>query len=328
MRRLLSRVGFYLVALWASITINFLLPRMMPGDPAQAYLAKFQGKSVTPQLLASLRAQFGVTDAPLWQQYLQYLGNLLHGDLGISNSSYPETVKQILSTSIPWTIGLLGLAVIISFAIGTMLGILVAWKRGSWLDSLLPPIMTFISAIPYFWMALAFVYFLGFILHWFPIGGGFDDTFDIGWSSDFILSVLSHGILPALTIVLGSISGWILVMRNTMVTTLSEDYVLMAQAKGLPTRRVMFSYAARNAILPSITSFAISLGAIVGGSILTEVVFNYPGIGYALVNAISNQDYSLVQGCFLVIAITVLSANLIADIAYTLLDPRVRQERG
>ncbi|GER91557.1 peptide ABC transporter permease [Dictyobacter vulcani] len=329
MRRLLSRIGFYIVALWASVTINFLLPRLMPGDPAQAFLAGMQGKSVTPQLLASLRAQFGVTNAPLWQQYFAYLNQLLHGDLGVSNTNYPETVSQILATSIPWTVGLLGVSVIIAFVIGTLLGILVAWRRGSWLDSLLPPVMTFISAIPYLWMALALVYFLGFILHMFPIGGGFDDMLDIDWTSmDFISSVVTHAILPAFTIVLGSISGWILVMRNSMVTTLSEDYVLMAQAKGLPTRRVVLSYAARNAILPSITSFSISLGAIVGGALLTELVFNYPGIGYALITAIGHQDYSLIEGCFLVIAVTVLAANLIADVVYTLLDPRVRQERS
>ncbi|GCE23988.1 ABC transporter permease [Dictyobacter kobayashii] len=329
MRRLLSRLGFYLIALWASITLNFIIPRLMPGDPAQAYLAKMQGQHITQQTLTALRVQFGLSNDPIWIQYGQYLVNLLHWNLGISLSNFPQPVTEVIAQHIPWTVGLVGLSVIISFTFGSLLGMLVAWKRGSWLDSIVPPILTFISAIPYFWLALAFVYVLSFMWSWFPMGGGYDElTYDIGWSSGFIISVITHGILPAITIVLGSLSSWVLVMRNSMVTTLSDDYVLMAQAKGLPERRVMLNYAARNAILPSITSFSISLGLIVGGSLLTEMVFNYPGIGFALYNAVLNLDYSLIEGCFLVIAITVLAANLLSDIAYTFLDPRVRQGRG
>ncbi|GCF08451.1 ABC transporter permease [Dictyobacter arantiisoli] len=326
MRRMISRLGFYVVALWASVTLNFIIPRLMPGSPIEAYLVKMQGQNVSLHTIDALRAQFGLSNAPIFVQYLQYLGNLLHGDLGISISNYPYSVWEVLSSHIPWTIGLVGISVVLSFAIGTLIGIVIAWRRGGALDSTVPPILTFISSIPYFWMALALLYFCGFLHSWFPISGGYDiNNVDPGFSFDFLMSALHYGTLPAVTIILGSLSGWVLVMRNTMVTTLSEDYVLMAQAKGLSYRRVIMTYAARNAILPSITSFSISLAQVVGGSLLTEMVFNYPGIGYVFYNAVNNLDYSLVEGCFLIIALAVLAANLIADVVYNLLDPRVRQ---
>jgi peptide/nickel transport system permease protein len=318
MRYLLRRVGFYLVALWASVTLNFIIPRLMPGDPAVAFLARMQGHNITQSQMDALRTLFGVqTNVPVWMQYGQYLNNLLHGNLGMSSSLFPETVTQIIGEHLPWTLGLVGIAVIISFFLGTLIGIVIGWKRGSWLDSVLPPILTFLSAIPYFWMALALVYVLGLVLNWFPIGDGYDlYSTTPGWSLDFIASVVQHGFLPVLTIVLAALASWVLPMRNTMITTLSEDYVLMAQAKGLSEGRVMFRYAARNAILPSITSFSMSLGLIVGGSLLTEMVFNYPGIGLTLFNAVGNNDYSLIEGSFL------------SDVLNAILDPRVRQGRS
>ena len=230
---------------------------------------------------------------------------------------------------LPWTIGLVGTALIISFVVGTLVGMLIAWKRGSLADTTVPPILTFISAIPYFWMALALIYVFAVVLNVFPNEGGYDiyNTAP-GLNLPFILSAIHYSILPVITLVIGSLAGWVLTMRNTMVTTLSEDYVLMAQAKGLPERRVMFNYAARNAILPSITSFSISLGLVVSGALLTEIVFNYPGIGFYLYTAVQNDDYALVEGCFLVIAIAVLVANFLSELVYTLLDPRVRQGRS
>jgi len=331
MRHLLRRVGFYLAALWASATINFLIPRLMPGDPVQAYLGRMEGHgSISASALQALRVEFGISDAPLWIQYFQYLGNLLHGNLGVSIPSF-KPVTEILAYDLQWTLALVGVATVISFVLGTMLGVIVSWKRGSWLDTIAPPLLTFFSAVPYFWMALGLVYIFGFVLSWLPIGGGFDTLnpdLEIGWNWDYIFSVLQHAFLPALTIVVGSMAGWVLSMRNTMITTLSEDYVLMAQAKGLSEKRVMFAYAARNAILPSITGFAMSLGFVVGGALLTEIVFSYPGIGFDLFNAVLNVDYSLIEGTFLVIAIAMLAANFLADVVYTILDPRVRQERA
>jgi peptide/nickel transport system permease protein len=330
MRYILRRSLFYVVALWASVTFNFVIPRLMPGNPAEAYIAKVRASNVTPQLLHALEAEFGVnTTIPIWKQYLSYVGDVLTGHLGVSSYNFPTPVSTILVQGLPWTIGLVGAALIISFAIGTLIGILIAWKRGSWLDVSIPPFLTFISAIPYFWMALGLVYLLAVTVSVFPTDGGYDAyTTNIGWNIPFIMSVFYHALLPVITLVLGTLSGWVLTMRNTMVTTIAEDYVLMAEAKGLSTRRVVFNYAARNAILPSITSFAISLGLVVNGALLTEIVFNYPGIGYALFQAVQNSDYALVEGCFLVIAIAVLVANFLSELVYAFLDPRVRQGRS
>jgi peptide/nickel transport system permease protein len=330
MRFLLRRAGFYLVALWAAVTFNFIIPRLMPGDPAEAYIARLQTQQVTRAQIDAIRAEFGVNPSvPIWKQYFAYLNGLLHGNLGISTSQFPSQVIDILRESLPWTIGLVGAALILSFFIGTLVGMLIAWKRGSWYDTAVPPILTFFSAVPYFWMALGLVYLFGVNLNWFPTDSGYD-VFSVtpGWSIDFISSVVQHAILPVTTLVIGSLAGWVLTMRNMMITTLSEDYVLMAQAKGLPERRVMFNYAARNAILPSITSFSISLGLIVSGSLLTEIVFNYPGIGFALYKGVQGNDYALVEGCFLVIALAVLLANFLSELIYAFLDPRVRQGRN
>jgi peptide/nickel transport system permease protein len=328
MRHILRRIVFYLVALWASVTLNFLIPHLSPGNPAAAMLGRMRGK-VSPDAIKALEIALGVNHAPLWQQYLQYLTNLIHGNLGISVTYMPTPVSEVLAQELPWTIILVGVSLLISFVIGTILGIVVVWRRGALMDAILSPLFTFLSAIPYFWLALVLLYYLGAELGWFPLHGGYDaDDTTIGWNIDFILSAAWYAFLPALTIVIGSISGWMLGMRNAMITTLSEDYVLMAEAKGLPTWRVMSMYAARNAILPNVTQFALSLGFVVSGSILTEIVFSYPGIGYATLEAVQNLDYSLLQGIFLVISIAVLVANLMADVAYVILDPRVRSRRG
>jgi len=186
--------------------------------------------------------------------------------------------------------------------------------------------LTFFSAIPYFWLALIVVYVFGFLLRLFPLTGAYDLSVEPGLNGAFITSAVYHAILPAITIVVSSIAGWMLGMRNAMLSTLSEDYVLMAQAKGLPDRRVMLMYAARNAILPNITGFALSLGFVVGGALLTEIIFSYPGIGFALLQAVQSEDFPLMQGIFLVITLAVLGANFLADILYVVLDPRVRQE--
>ncbi len=323
MRQLLRRILFYIVALWASVTINFFIPRLAPGNPAEALMARFQGK-LNPAALHALEIQFGITNESIWLQYWQYLGNLLHGNLGLSITYYPTSVAQVMSQDLPWTLVLVGVAVVISFILGTLIGMVIAWRRGSLLDSALPPFMILFSAVPYFWLALILLYILGFKLNLLPLSGGYNTNVSPGLNGDFIASVISHAILPALTIVVGSIAGWMLGMRNTMITTLTEDYVLMAQAKGLPDREVMYRYAARNAILPNITGFALALGFVVAGSLFTEMVFSYPGIGYALLQAVQNSDYPLVQGIFLVIAIAVLAANFLADLVNTALDPRAR----
>lgn len=331
MRHLLRRILFYLAALWAAVTINFIMPRLAPGDPLTTLVASIQEKGgvVGPEYLHALQAELGYRNDPLWLQYLNYLSELLHGNLGISVQFSFQPVTSVISTSIMWTLGLGFTTILLSFLLGSLLGIVAAWKRGSLLDIMLTPGLNFIAAIPYFWLALLLLYIFGFTLHWFPVVGGYDQlNIDPGWSSDFISSVLYHTVLPAGTIVLVSLGGWMLIMRNTMVTTLAEDYVLLARAKGLRTRRIMFSYAARNAILPSIAGFAVALGFIVSGQLLTEMVFSYPGIGYTLLQSVNNQDYALIQGIFLFISLAILAANFLAEIFYTLLDPRVRQRRA
>jgi len=324
LRHLLRRFGFYLIALWASATLNFIIPRLTPGNPAQALMARMHGR-INPKALHSLEIAFGVSHDPLWTQYGQYLNNLLHGDLGISITYLPTPVAAVIAQDLPWTVVLVGVSLVISFVIGTLLGVIVAWKRNGLLDSILSPVSTFLTAIPYFWIALIFLYVLSFQMNWFPLNGGYDaNTTSPGWDADFLSSAVQHAILPAFTIVISSIGGWILGMRNAMITTLAEDYVLMAEAKGLSQWRVMMNYAAHNAILPTVTNFALALGFVVSGSFLTEIVFSYPGIGFALYQAVNNKDYALMQGVFLYISVAVLAANLLADTLYVVLDPRVR----
>jgi peptide/nickel transport system permease protein len=320
---ILRRTFFYLVTAWAAISLNFLIPRIMPGNPAENLIDKFHGK-LSPAAVSALRVLFGQGHQTLWQQYVQYWHNVFTGNFGVSYAYYPSTVSEVLGQSIAWTLVLISVCTVLGFLIGTGLGMLVGWKRGSWLDSLIP-ITTFLSSIPYFWFAIIVVLIFAITLGWFPLSGGYSVDETIGLNSGFITSAIYYAILPAVTIVVASVGGWLISMRNMMVTTLSEDYVRLAEAKGLSKGRVMFTYAARNAMLPSFSGFAMSLGFVVGGSIVTEIVFNYPGIGSVLFKAAQAADYPLMQGIFLVITVTVLVANLLADVAYVFLDPRTRE---
>lgn len=332
MRHILHRILFYLGAAWAAITLDFFIPRLAPGDPVAALVGRMSNKGyVTPAMKQALAAEFGLnTQDSLIIQYFKYLNNLLHGNMGNSIQYFPTPVVKIIGQDIGWSIMLGGGAVIISFLLGCLFGIITAWKRGTLLDTILSPAMNFLSAIPYFWLALLSLFIFAYLLNWFPLTGGAYDSLNVtpGWSPDYVASILQYAFLPALTLVISSLAGWMLTMRNSMITTLSEDYVLMAKAKGLSDVRVMFRYAARNAVLPNITGFAIAIGAIVGGQLLTEMVFSYPGIGYALFQAVGEQDYAMIQGVFLIITLAVLGANFLADMLYAFLDPRVRIEKG
>jgi peptide/nickel transport system permease protein len=326
MRYLLRKLGFYLVALWAALTVNFAIPRLMPGNPVDLLIAKLgQHGPVTPETRRSIEALLGSdTHQSLPVQYWDYLQNIATGHLGLSVSFFPATVSSIIAQTLPWTIGLIGLATIISFVAGILLGTVAGWKRGSWLDNLIP-VTTMFQSVPYFWLALILLFVFGSVLSIFPLNGGYDVYNAVpGWNATFLGSVLWYGTLPALTIIISSVGGWMLGMRNMMVSTLSEDYLVTAEAKGLRPGRIMRTYAARNAILPSISGFAISLGFVVAGSIVTEAVFSYPGIGSALLQAVSSNDYALMQGIFLVITLSVLGANLLVDLLYSVIDPRTR----
>ncbi|WP_127792759.1 ABC transporter permease [Agromyces sp. LHK192] len=324
------RITFYLVTLWATISLNFLLPRLMPGDPADIMIAKLQRNGeISATTIRNIQLMLGSSDddSSLWDQYVAYWGRLLQGDLGVSVTKYPAPVSELIANALPWTIGLVGLATIISFVLGVGLGAIAGWRRGTWVDHLVPS-TTVLQSIPYFWLALILVSIFAVNLRWFPIIGGYD-VFEFPAGPDpswaFVASVIEHGTLPALTIVLSSVGGWLFGMRNMMVSTLSEDYIVTAEAKGLRPRRILGAYAARNAAIPSIAGFSITLGTVVAGSIVMEQVFTYPGVGKLMFQAVQNNDYALMQGVFLVITITVLAANFIMDLVYGTIDPRARQ---
>jgi len=329
-RYVARKLGFYLVAAWAALTINFLLPKLIPGNPVEVILSKMQQSGTVPvgeaQVLTKL---LGLGTGNIFQKYWQYLDGLAHLQLGLSISDFPTPVSSEISQSIFWTLALVGTATVISFALGIILGALAGWKRGSRLEAIIPS-TTLLTAMPYFWLALLVLFFFSSnVWHVFPQGSGYDtnSNLTIGWNLPFMLSAVQHALLPALTIVISSVGGWLLGMRNMMVSTLSDDYVVAAEAKGLRQSRIMIGYAARNAVLPSVSGFAISLGFVVSGAIAMEYVFSYPGIGYNLVKAVGNNDYPLMQGIFLVITFAVLGANLIVDLLHGFIDPRTRLSR-
>lgn len=323
---ILRKLGLFLLTLWAAVTVNFALPRLMPGTPADAIIAKLaQNGPVSEATRSAIEAQLGVPGGNLLEQYVQYLGQVLTLDFGVSYTFFPLTVSEMVSTALPYTLVLVGVVTIVAFILGTLLGVLAAWKRGTWLDTLPTLGGSFASAFPYFWTALLLLFFAGYVWRLFPTSGAYGPTATPALTWDFFVDALYHAVLPALTILITSLGGWILGMRNTMISTLGEDYVAFAQANGISPRVVALRYAARNAILPNLTGFGLALGGVVGGSILVERVFGYPGVGYLLFNAVTNQDYPMMQALFLMITISVLVANFLVDILYGVLDPRTRR---
>lgn len=324
MRFLAKRIGFYVLAAWAAVSLNFLIPHFLPGGPVEAALSRFQGQ-LSAQAATALAAEFGLgAHQGFLPQYWHYLDDVVHGNLGVSFTYFPEPVSTVIGQSLPWTVVMVGLAIIIAWCLGTLIGIVMGARRGSWIDGLLPG-AAFIRGLPQFWIGLLAVGFLAIKLGWFPASGGYSASLATpSFTVAFIGSAIQHAILPVLCIVAGSMVGNMILMRNMMVTTLAEEYVQAAEAKGLPRSRVMFAYAARNAILPSVVSFALELGFTVSGALLVEEIFSYPGIGFVLFQAIGNEDYPLMQGIFLIITLAVLGANIIADLTLSVLDPRTR----
>lgn len=319
------KLGFYLVAAWIAITLNFFLPRLIPGDPVAIIIDKQQQSGTVPLGEADqLRKLLGLGSGSLFSQYGQYLDSLAHLRFGLSITVFPTPVSDLVRQALFWTLILVGVATVLSFGLGIALGAITGWKRGSRLDSLVPA-TTLLTAVPYFWLALLLVYLFAGKWQIFPEQGGYDPSLDVGWNGAFIGSAIQHSLLPAITLILASIGGWLLGMRNMMVATLAEDYVVAAEAKGLRPMRVMARYAARNAVLPSISGFAVSIGFVVTGQIVMEQVFNYPGIGNLLFSAVQNEDYPLMQGIFLAISFAVLGANLLVDLLYGVLDPRTKE---
>jgi peptide/nickel transport system permease protein len=294
------------VTLWAAITLNFLIPRLMPGNPAEAMMGQYRGR-INPQALHALEIAFGVNNhESLLRSYFTYLGNIFRGRFGISLTFFPDQVTHEVLQALPWTLALVGLTTILAFVLGTLIGLLAAWRRGGTLDSLMPPIFVITSSFPYFWLAMLAIWLFAIHFHWLPSSGGYSITGNPAWTWSFAYDAFKHAILPALT---------------------TEDYVRMARAKGLRPWRIMWTYAGRNAILPNLTGFAMSLGFVVAGAILVEFVFNYPGVGWMFLRSVETQDYALMQGLFLLITVTVLTAILAADVATVILDPRTRDVR-
>jgi peptide/nickel transport system permease protein len=319
---IVRRLIFYVVAAWVALTINFFIPRLVPGNAVESIMAKFP--NLQPSAYRALEALLGVGhEGSIGHQYWAYLVDVAHLNLGTSVSEYPAQVSTLLGQALPWTITLVGTATVIAFLVGTVLGIAAGWRHGGALDRLLPALM-FLQAIPYFFFALILLEVFAVKLHAFPIAQGYGQGLIPGWHWAFIGSAIDHSLLPALTIVLTSIAGWMLQMRNVMITTIGEDYVIAAQAKGLSNRRVVFTYAARNAILPQLQGFGLALGFVVSGALVMEIVFSYPGIGLLLINAVTSNDYPLTQAIFLVITFAVLIANVIVDLIIVFVDPRTR----
>src|ERR1700691_490677 len=319
---IVRRLIFYVITAWVALTINFFIPRLMPGNAVHAILPKFP--ALQPSAYHALEAMLGVGHpGSIWHQYATYVVDVSHFNFGTSVAEYPAQVSTLLGQTIPWTLTLVGSATVIAFLLGTALGIVAGWRHGGTLDRVLPGLM-FLQAIPYFFFALILIELFALKLHVFPIGQGYGQGLIPGWHWAFIGSAIYHSLLPALTIVLTSIAGWMLQMRNVMITTIGADYVVAAQAKGLPNHRVIFTYAARNALLPQLQGFGLALGFVVSGALIMEIVFSYPGIGLLLLSAVSSNDYPLMQAIFLVITFAVLIANLIVDMLLVAFDPRVR----
>jgi peptide/nickel transport system permease protein len=290
-------------------------------------MSRYHGH-INPQALHALEVAFGVkTHESLLSEYFAYLGNVFRGRFGVSLTFFPDPVMHDILQALPWTLVLVGVTTIVGFVLGTLIGLVGAWRRGGFLDGALPPIFIITSAFPYFWIAILSIWLFSVKLGWLPQSGGYDVLDTPAWNWHFAQDAFLHSILPALTILVTAIGGWILTMRNNTISVLTEDYVRMARAKGLRPWRIMWTYAGRNAILPNLTGFAMSLGFVVAGAILVEFVFNYPGVGWMFLQSVQNQDYALMQGLFLLIVVAVLTAILAVDAATVLLDPRTRDMR-
>jgi peptide/nickel transport system permease protein len=322
MRYLAKRGGLFLVTLWAALTVNFIIPRVVPGNEASAVLATFRG--VNPAALHALEIQFGVNvHQGVLVSYFDYLRNVLTGQFGVTAQGVP--VMTEITSKLPWTLGLVGVTTVIAFLIGTIAGVASAWRRGGRLDALLPPTLFIVSTIPVFFVGLLLIYIFAVKLNWLPLGGNYSLGATPSFSLSFIWDVLKHAILPALSLIVVTAGLWVYSMRNNMITTIAEDYVKTARAKGLATRRIMYDYAARNAILPNLTGFAMQLGYVLGGAIVIEYLFSYPGLGYLFYTATTDHDLPLMQGLFLFYTLAVLICVLIADLVTAVLDPRTRE---
>jgi len=327
MRIPLRRLGVYFVAFLFAIVMNFTVPRLMPGSPVDGMIAQL-GPRATPAAIEAIKARFGAVETPVLAQFGEYIYGLATFDLGVSVKYYPQTVTQVLARSAGWTAFLIIAAIIFSLCVGVSLGTVAAWRRGGRFDAFVSPLSVVLIAVPPVIVALATLFTFGVSLRWFPVGYAYDPNLDPAFSFAFIGSVLWHAVMPVLTLSPYLIGEFQTTMRSSMISVLGEDFVTMGRAKGLSTTAVMFSYAARNAMLLVLTNLALMLGAVFGGSIVTEIVFNYPGLGLTLFTASVARDYPVIQGQLLLMTLATLGANLLVDILYGVVDPRIREQRA
>ena len=327
----LRRFGVMLLVIFLAVTINFALPRMMPGDPVESQLNQLLaqgGGSVgdVEAMAASYRARFGL-DQPVWQQYLSYWASVLRLDLGVSLANYPERVSSAILASLPWTLGLLGVATMTSFLIGTLLGGLFAWPGASRLWRAPGTVVLLLSSVPYFLIGMILLYFFAVVWRIFPAGGGLPYGMRPGFEWEAIKGILWHGALPAASIILAETGAWAIGMRGMLISILGDDHIALAEAKGLKDGRIFRRYAMRAAMLPQVTKLALTLGHIVSGAILVEVIFSYPGVGFRLYQAIQAKDYFVIQGIVLVLSVSLAVATFLLDLIYPAIDPRISSRR-
>ena len=315
------KLGIYALTFFVAVTVDWLIPRFMPGDPVQTMLAR---ASLRPEANQAMHAYytsvFGL-DVPIWQQYLNFWGRLLRGDLGVSIWLFPQPVTGIIMRAIPYTLALLVPAILLSWWAGNKFGAYAARRR--WLDNTVLPVGYVLTATPYMWLGILLAWALATVAGFFPIAGGYSFDVEPSWSLSFGANLLRHWFLPFASLFLVGFGGWAIGMRNMIIYELEADYVHYLEALGAP-RRLVRRYAFRNALLPQLTGLALALGVIVAGALVTEIVFSYPGLGYLILQAINNQDFFLIQGAFLFIIVGVLLANFVIDVVYVLVDPRTR----
>jgi peptide/nickel transport system permease protein len=311
-----------LFVFWAGVSIDWLIPRLVPGDPIAGLVGRYnaQNQGQWTALYKMFEDAFGY-HLPLWDQYWHYWDNLFHGNLGISILDYPDKVSTLIASAVPYTVALLVPAISLSYFLGNRVGALAA--RRKLLDNTVLPIGYIFQAMPYAWFAMAAVFYLGVELRWFPVQGGYSLGLVPGWDWSYIWSLIEHWFLPFLTVFLVSFGGWAIGMRNLVIYELETDYARYLRSLGAPQRLVR-KYAYRNAVLPQLSGLALQLGIVIGGNIVTEVVFDYPGLGHLIFTAIQDQDYALTQGIFIFIVMGVLIANFVIDIVYVIVDPRTR----
>jgi peptide/nickel transport system permease protein len=321
----LKRTGMMLVVVVLAVTVNFLIPRAMPGDPVETMISRMAaqgGSSDMQAMVESYQTKFGL-DQPLWNQYLSYLNGIVHLDFGYSVAQYPATVTQVIGTGVLWTLGLLGVSTLLSFAIGTLLGGLMAWPRTSRLVRVVAVPFLMLSAIPYFVLGLVLLFIFAIVWKLLPSSGGYPFNLNLGFNWPSVVGIVRHATLPALSIILTTIGTWAISMRGMLVGILGEDYIALAEAKGLPPRRIFLAYGLRNAMLPQFTHLGLALGHVISGAILVEVIFAYPGIGYDLYQAIQNNDYFVIQGIVLLLSVSIAVTMFVLDLVYPLIDPRI-----